>query len=87
METFSAGLRLVEHLKIENDDIDKILYTNALGVFFSGRLMLRTQIHEAEGAEREALDPILDTQLRRMVSETRQEDTSRNRDGVRSKIR
>ena len=36
VETFSAGLRLVEHLKIEKDDVDKILFKNALGVFFSG---------------------------------------------------
>jgi uncharacterized protein len=37
VETFSAGLNLVEHLKIEEDDVDKILYRNALKVFFSGR--------------------------------------------------
>ena len=37
VETFSAGLRLVERLKIEKEDAEKILYLNAKEVFFSGR--------------------------------------------------
>ena len=36
VETFRAGLRLVEQLKIEKDDMEKILFRNALKVFFSG---------------------------------------------------
>jgi predicted TIM-barrel fold metal-dependent hydrolase len=35
VETFSAGLRLVDQLKIEKVDVDKILYANAKEVFFS----------------------------------------------------
>jgi hypothetical protein len=37
VETYSAALSLVERLKIEKDDIEKILYKNARDVFFSGR--------------------------------------------------
>ncbi len=36
VETFSSGLSLVEHLKIDREDIDKIVYKNALELFFSG---------------------------------------------------
>ncbi len=37
IETISAGLDLVKKLKIERQDVEKIFYTNAIGVFFSGR--------------------------------------------------
>ena len=36
IENYSSGLALVNRLKIEADDIEKILFKNAQGVFFSG---------------------------------------------------
>ena len=35
VETFSSGLKLVEQLKIEKEDAERILYKNALEMFFS----------------------------------------------------
>lgn len=36
VEPYSAGLDLVDHLKIEKDDVERILYKNAQELFFSG---------------------------------------------------
>lgn len=36
VETFAAGLKLVKQLRIEKEDAERILYKNALELFFSG---------------------------------------------------